>query len=530
MKEILNLTKFYISSFYKKPQHQMLKVTLFIALFYMLIQFTAINISIFYIVETHVFMFYNLIISSLLVFALLCYLATLQFSSFSEFKILASLPISYRKISTAKLISSIFVPVALLIILQLPILGLLIIDFKFVEIVKLLIFFPLAHGMILLLLLFVLSFVNKAYYKFKNRISYLITNFVIMALFPLVTVVLYFRFSEKPNIFASSERDFEYISDLMRWINSVLNNLYENMMEIPLLNIIIEAFIINESSIPFILGCIILLVVNSILYYLIIHNISIHYHKNGIHKNSQTKFNRSKARITENVLSNYLQREIWVINSEAYFKMQVVLGVLLPPVISLILLLFIANDIFPSSLNVTGEKVFDKYFSYIVLFLCCINNISGTPYSREGKYYYLLKSNPFNVRYVYFSKVIISSAMSIVGVCLSFILFAVFGYWESETVIMLIIVFVLVICYNLLAQLYDSKKPLVDWENPSEAVKSNPNVLISLLLGMPLLIIIAVLHIGLFWLNIHSSLVTFIILLVVLITITILIKKLKTTL
>lgn len=530
MKEILNLTKFFISSFYKKPQQQMLKLTLFIALFYMLIQFTAINISIYYIVETHVFMFYNLIISSLLVFALLCYLATLQFSSFSEFKILASLPISYRKISTAKLISSIFVPVALLIILQLPILGLLIIDFKFVEIVKLLIFFPLAHGMILLLLLFVLSFVNKAYYKFKNRISYLITNFVIMALFPLVTVVLYFRFSEKPNIFASSERDFEYISDLMRWINSVLNNLYENMMEIPLLNIIIEAFIINESSIPFILGCIILLVVNSILYYLIIHNISIHYHKNGIHKNSQTKFNRSKARITENVLSNYLQREIWVINSEAYFKMQVVLGVLLPPVISLILLLFIANDIFPSSLNVTGEKVFDKYFSYIVLFLCCINNISGTPYSREGKYYYLLKSNPFNARYVYFSKVIISSAMSIVGVCLSFILFAVIGYWESETVIMLIIVFVLVICYNLLAQLYDSKKPLVDWENPSEAVKSNPNVLISLLLGMPLLIIIAVLHIGLFWLNIHSFLVTFIILLVVLITITILIKKIKTTL
>src|SRR5699024_5938345 len=120
--------------------------------------------------------------------------------------------------------------------------------------------------------------------------------------------------------------------------------------------------------------------------------------------------------------------------------------------------------------------------------------------------------------------------MSIVGVCLSFILFAVFGYWEPETVVMLIIVFALVICYNLLAQLYDSKKPLIDWENPSEAVKSNPNVLISLLFGMPLLIIIAVLHFGLFWLNIHSFLVTFIILLVVLITITILVKKLKTTL
>src|SRR5699024_4577812 len=139
--------------------------------------------------------------------------------------------------------------------------------------------------------------------------SYLITNFVIMALFPLVMVVVYIRFSGKPNIFASSERGFEYLSGLMRWINSVLNNLYENMMEIPLLNIIIEPFITNEISIPFILGCIILLVINSLLYYLIIHNISIHYHKNGIHENSQTKFNRSKARITENILSNYLRSE-----------------------------------------------------------------------------------------------------------------------------------------------------------------------------------------------------------------------------
>src|SRR5699024_1846674 len=100
-------------------------------------------------------------------------------------------------------------------------------------------------------------------------------------------------------------------------------------MEIPLLNIIIEPFITNEISIPFILGCIILIVVNSLLYYLIIHNISIHYHKNGIHENSQKKFNRSKARITENILINYLQRELLIINSEAYFKMQVVLCILL---------------------------------------------------------------------------------------------------------------------------------------------------------------------------------------------------------
>src|SRR5690625_1836569 len=143
------------------------------------------------------FMFYNLMISSFLVYALICYLATLQLFSFSEFKILASLPISYRKISTAKLISSIFVPVTLLIILQLPILGLLIIDFKFVDIVKLLIFFPLSLFIILFFWLYVLYFDNKIYIKIISNIYFLMTMFVIIALFTLVFVVVYIRFSGK---------------------------------------------------------------------------------------------------------------------------------------------------------------------------------------------------------------------------------------------------------------------------------------------------------------------------------------------
>ncbi len=49
--------------------------------------------------------------------------------------------------------------------------------------------------------------------------------------------------------------------------------------------------------------------------------------------------------------------------------MQIALGLLLPPIFSLVMLLLIQNEVFPNNLNITKEGVFDKYFSYSVLFL-----------------------------------------------------------------------------------------------------------------------------------------------------------------
>ncbi|HLR79804.1 MAG TPA: hypothetical protein VK119_04410 [Bacillota bacterium] len=532
MKETLKLTKFFISSFYTKPKQQILKVVLLIALFYLFFQLAIVSIAVYFIADTYLFMFYNLAISSILIFALTCYLSTIQFFSFKEFTILASHPISYKKISTAKLVSSILVPLILSLIIQVPALILLIIDFKMIEFAKLIILMPIINGFIVLLLLFVLSFVNKFYYKYKNKTSYLMTNFIMMSLFPLASIALYITFSKNKNIVELFEKvDLESMTGWIHLINSILHHLFENIMEIPLLREVIERFVSNDISIPFILISIFLTLISALFYFVIVHNTSTNYYKNGTHDNAvQTSLKGSSVHITENQWSNYLQREVWVLKSEAYFKMQVILGILLPPVTSLIFLILIQNDVFPTILNITEEGVLDTYFSYTVLFLSCINNISGTPYSREGRYHDLLKCNPFNPTYVYLSKVVIASTMSLIAVLLSFIIFAIFGYWRLETVIMLMIVAGLVICYNLLTPLFDSKKPLTEWVNPSEAVKSNPNVLISLLYGLPLLIIIAVLHVGFIWLNIHSFLVSFIILLVVLVTIYILIKKLRVTL
>ncbi len=71
------------------------------------------------------------------------------------------------------------------------------------------------------------------------------------------------------------------------------------------------------------------------------------------------------------------------------------------------------------------------------------------------------------------------------------------------------------------------RNPLTQWENPSVAVKSNTNVLISLIYGLPILLIIAAIHFGLIWLNVQSLLATVIVLLMVVITIVVLLNRLK---
>lgn len=92
----------------------------------------------------------------------------------------------------------------------------------------------------------------------------------------------------------------------------------------------------------------------------------------------------------------------------------------------------------------------------------------------------------------------------------------------------LLITLLLVFSYNLLSPLYDKRHPLLDWTIPSEAIKSNPTVLISLLYGLPLLIIIALFHFGLLTFHVSSRITAVIILIIVTIsTITIFYKNRK---
>ncbi|MGE6612292.1 hypothetical protein ACQKFG_17390 [Peribacillus sp. NPDC076916] len=527
MKEKLQLTRFFISSFYKMPKQTMLQAVLIIAAFYMFLQLTVVNAFVYFLGDTEVFLFYNVTISSILVFALVCYLSTSQIFAYYEFKVLAALPLTYKEISRAKVLSSLWVPIILSMAIQVPTIGFLIVDLKFMEAFKLFIFLPIVNGLTALLLLFILSCINRYYYRFKNKVAYLLVNIVVFLMLAIISIVY---FAGKSSIALSkviSEIDMNSIEGLKNSLQFIMGHMFETANMIPVIKWILDAFVSNEITVQFIIIYISILVIGFLLYSFIIENISVNYFKNGLLGNNKANMKNSKVNISKNQWSNYLQREIWIIKSEAYFKMQIGLGLLLPPVFSLVMLLLIQNEVFPNYLNITKEGVFDKYFSYSILFLCCINNISGTPYSREGKYHYLLKSAPFDEKYVYFSKVIFSSIIGIIAVLISFMIFALFGYWEMETAVMLLITSCLVVCYNLLTPLYDMKNPSIEWENPSAAIKSNPNVLISLLYGLPLLIVVTSIHFGLVWFSVQPMMGALIILMIVIAINSVLVNRLK---
>ncbi|MED4265943.1 hypothetical protein [Priestia megaterium] len=530
MKGKLQLTKFFIYSFYKKPKQTMLKVVLLIAIFYMICQLTIINAFIFFLGDTSIFIVYNLMLSCLLVYVFTGYLSTSQAFAYNEFKLLTPLPLSSKDISMAKVTSSIWIPIFLSIIIQIPTLGFLIVDFKFVEAIKLCLFIPVVNGLIALFLMFVLSFINRYYYKFKSKLVYLLINIFIMLLIPFLLFMYFIRKSSLELSKLISQIDINSIKGIKKSLEFILAYIYDITTTVSVMKSLVKILVSSQINIYFILSCISILVISFLFYYFIIENISVNYFKNGVSENSKISFKSSKVRITKNQWSNYLQREIWIIKSEAYFKMQVVLGFLLPIIFTTILLILIQNEVLPDNLNITKDGFLNKYFSYSVLFFCCINNISGTPYSREGKYYNLLKINPFDSKYVYFSKVIFASTVSVAAVLLSFLLFALFGHSKLEDFVMMLIISCLVVCYNLLTPLFDMKNPSTEWDNPSEAIKSNPNVLISLLYGMPMLIVIAALHFCLIWIGIQPFLVDFMILAIATTTIFILVNKLKTTL
>ncbi|TQR12456.1 hypothetical protein [Psychrobacillus lasiicapitis] len=501
MKHKFPLTTFFISSFYSRPKQTMLQVVLIIAFIYLYIQLTAANVAIYFLGDIQEYMLYNLVISNILVFSLISYLSISTVFHYHEFDMMASLPIKPERIVASKVCSSLIVPICISIVTQIPTLLFIVISMEFVEAVKLLLFLPISNLFTTLLLLFILSVINRFRHRFVSKVMYLFSNILAVSL-----VMIAFAVFVKQNLregmgLLFSEIELSSISELKGSISILLNLMYETNLHLPFIGTIIREFTSSSFSWMFFFLIGLLIIISSLLFFLITKNIAINYFINGHTDISQTSRKKSRMYNIKSEWGYYLQRELWVIQSKAYFKMQIVLGLLFPPVISFILLITIQTGWL---LLDTESVYFGKYFAYALLLLSCMNNNSGTPYSREGKYFYLSNYLPFNPRTIFFSKVIVASATSMIAIITSFLVYSLLGYMNMDSFMMMLIVLFLVTCYNLLAPIYDMKNPSTEWGNPSEAVKSNPNVLVSLCYGVPVIILIVLIHFVFLLLGISS--------------------------
>ncbi|MGE7948528.1 hypothetical protein [Lysinibacillus sp. NPDC093688] len=512
MKDNMQLIKFFLTSFYAKPKQPVIQVLLIIAFIYVAVQYFVLTFIIYFMATPEEYLFYNVLLSNGVTYLLISYFAISVVFSQSDFAILAHLPISAKRVVMSKIISGVTLPIMAVSILSIPTFFIFLIEFKLGVAIKSLAFLLVMNVLIVLFLLFVLSIFNHFRSVFINTSVYLLVRMTLIVGIG-ISPILYFLIKNYHAISTVLVKlDVSTISSLSASISDFLEIGYRFAMQ----QSVVETLLSLNTAISFIL----LFALCYLLFKATIKMIASKYYEHGLLVSRIEKMTKVWGRDIQSSLVNYLQREYWIIQSEPYFKMQAILGIILTPICTIIFL--VQSNILKAEWIVNNESFL---FVYMVLFMSCMNNISGTPYSREGKYYASSMTLPFDPQKIYMAKVVTSSSIGTITVVISYIIYMLFGRVDFITGLHLLITLLLVITYNLLSPLYDRKHPLLEWSNPSEAIKSNPTVLISLLYGLPLLIIVGLLHFSLLALNISPAMTALIILVIVtLCTITVIYK------
>lgn len=507
MKDNIQLIKFFLTSFYAKPKQPVIQVLLIIAFIYVAIQYFTLTLIIYFIATPEEYLFYNVLLSNGVTYLLISYFAISVVFSQSDFSIFAHLPISAKRVVMSKIISAVALPIMAVSILSIPTFFILLIEFKLGVAIKSLAFLLVMNVLIVLFLLFILSILNHYRSKFINTSVYLLVRMILIVGIG-ISPILYFLIKNYHSIgIVLAKLDTSTISSLRSSISDFLEIGYRFAMQQSVVETLFP-LTTTKSFIYFIL----LFALCYLLFKATIKMIASKYYEHGLLVSRIEKTTKVWGRDIQSSWVNYLQREYWIIQSEPYFKMQAVLGIVLTPISTIIFLILVQMSILKAEWIVNNESFL---FVYMVLLMSCINNISGTPYSREGKYYASSMTLPFDSQKIYLAKVMTSSCIGTISVVISYIIYMLFGRGDIIMGLHLLITLLLVITYNLLSPLYDRRHPLLEWSNPSEAIKSNPTVLISLLYGLPILIVIGLLHFSLLSFNISPSMTAVIILIIV---------------
>ncbi|MGE8001064.1 hypothetical protein ACQKOF_20855 [Lysinibacillus sp. NPDC093190] len=514
MKDNMQLIKFFLTSFYAKPKQPVIQVLLLMAFIYVATQYFVLTLSIYFIATPEVYLFYNILLSNGMTYILISYFAIFVVFSQSDFAIFAHLPISAKRVVMSKIISGVALPMMVVSILSIPTFFILLIEFNLGIAVKSIAFLLIMNVLIVLFLLFILSILNHFRSVFINTSVYFLGRMILIVGIG-ISPILYFLINNYHAIsIVLAKLDASTISALSASISDFLGIGYRFAMQ----QSVVETFLSLNTAISFIL----LFVLCYLLFKSTIKMIASKYYEHGLLVSRIEKTTKVWGRDIQSSLVNYLQREYWIIQSEPYFKMQAFLGMILTPICTIIFLILVQTNNLKVEWIVNNESFL---FVYMVLLMSCMNNISGTPYSREGKYYASSMTLPFNPQKVYLAKVMTSSCIGIISVVISYIINMLFGRGDIITGLHLLITLLLVITYNLLSPLYDKRHPLLEWSNPSAAIKSNPTVLISLLYGLPLLIVIGLLQFSLLTFDVSPLMTAVIILMIVTLCTTILIYK-----
>ncbi|GAB0166842.1 hypothetical protein LSPCS325_02790 [Lysinibacillus sp. CTST325] len=331
MKDNIQLIKFFLTSFYVKPKQPVIQVLLLIAFIYVAIQYFVLTLIIYFIASPEEYLFYNILLSNGVTYILISYFSIAIVFSQNDFAIFSHLPISAKRVVMSKIVSGVALPMMVVSILSIPTFFMLLIEFKLAVAVKSIAFLLIMNVLIVLFLLFLLSILNHYRTVFINTSVYLLVRMTLI--FGMgISPILYFLIKNYHAInIVLAKLDASTISSLSASILDLLDLGYRFAMQQSWVKTLL-LLTTTKSFIYFIL----LSVLCYLLFKATIKMIASKYYEHGLLVSRIEKTTKVWGRDIQSSLLNYLQREYWIIQSEPYFKMQAILGIILTPICTII--------------------------------------------------------------------------------------------------------------------------------------------------------------------------------------------------
>lgn len=483
----LDLTRFFIRSFYRLPKQTFVQVVMILAGIGIVFQVSGVQSLLVMTQPIERFVSINILLTFVVMILAMAYFVNSLLLKHDEYANLVYFPITEDEIIASKMLSSIVIPVGITFGIQ------LLAMFHFAGTYGWLLgfsYFAVMIGLIAVaggIYLVQVGVVSLLERRFESKTLYT----VFYSLFIITTWGLFILISLVKigfNHFSAStlKASLTSVTGAMEWLDELL-------LGIPFVETL-QKHILQGLSAKFFVGLVVLILLSVICVMIAKILLVKTYRTNGqLQQRIETKTTKNQVFSTNESLL-YLQREHLLQKEHRHFLVQLY-GTYLFPIIVAVLLVFF-KSFMERLFNIPFlDTHFFMAFSYIMLFLVSTNNQAGTGFSKEGNLYASLKFLPIDEGKIYLAKARYLTIWSAITFGMSYIIYTI-GQGIDPMMIPLFIYFVILSYAGyLLGLLPDAKKPIVDWEKPTVAVKSNMNGLVGMILMMLLIGIGAAIHI-----------------------------------
>ena len=206
----------------------------------------------------------------------------------------------------------------------------------------------------------------------------------------------------------------------------------------------------------------------------------------NIRKNSTTKS------LIKKELNTFFKTPVFIINAGFGLVLFIVAAIAIS--IKFDLIIPILTD--PNKFNIS-EKIINNNISLLILVLIAMGgfmtSITNSIISLEGRKITILKSLPIKTKNISMSKVYSSLIITTPPILLGdLILFIRFRISIIEMILLLIISILIPLISHFIGIIINLKYPKLDWENTAEVVKQSTSSFLSVMIGMVILVIIAI--------------------------------------